>query len=66
MLFKYCKMLIPLHLPAEGGDSGPPEWSIVELNGSLQAGGAPSLNSLPLGKLSFEGPEKVRKNGCFF
>jgi len=54
----HSSMLIPILLekqPPQGQTtSNPPEWSLIELNGSLHtAGGNTTLNQTTLGELSF-------------
>jgi len=48
----------------------PEEWSLIELNGTLNCTGGANhaatgegLGGLPLGQLSFPAPDKVRQEG---
>lgn len=76
-------MLIPIRLPPTstvttssptvnanggGGNPGPEEWSLIELNGTLTSNSAngnvatgEGLGGLPLGQLSFAAESKVSK-----
>lgn len=59
-------MLIPIRLPDDQQQEGAeiPEWSLVELNGTLNASGE-TIAGLELGQLTFVTREKVRASRSF-
>jgi hypothetical protein len=59
-------MLIPIRLPDDQQQEGAeiPEWSLVELNGTLNASGE-TIAGLELGQLTFVTKEKVRASRSF-
>lgn len=61
-------MLIPIRLSeANQEEGGVPEWSLIELNGTLNSSGGADISGLELGQLSFAAGGKVsgrRADGC--